>query len=147
MTKDVENADSFNFSAPIQIRMSDLDPFAHVNNGVQCNYFDCGRSAYFEHVFNQQIDWTTLDLVLAHVELDFLKPIGIHDSIRCESKVYAMGNKSFKMIQQLRDTHSGDVKTVCHSVLVSIDRQTGATKPVDETYRKAIMNFETIFNS
>ena len=147
MTIDVENADSFNFSAPIQIRMSDLDPFAHVNNGVQCNYFDCGRSAYFEQVFGQQIDWTTLDLVLAHVELDFLKPIGIHDAIRCESKVYAMGNKSFKMVQQLRDTTTGEVKTVSHCVLVSIDRATGTTKPVDERYRKAIMNFETIFNS
>lgn len=144
MTIETAGAETFQFSVPIQIRMSDLDPFVHVNNGVQCNFFDCGRSAYFEHVFGQPIDWATLDLVLAHVELDFLKPIQIHDSIRCESKVYAMGNKSFKMIQQLRDTNTDEVKTMCHSVLVSIDRTSGATKPMNETYRQTICQFEKL---
>ena len=47
------------FSCPIQIRMSDLDPYNHVNNGAQCNYFDMGRSRYFEHVFQTKIDWLT----------------------------------------------------------------------------------------
>ena len=61
-----------------------------------------------------------------------------------ESKVYAMGNKSFKMIQQLRDTKTGEVKTVSHCVLVSIDRATGTTKPVDEAYRRAIVEFEKL---
>lgn len=142
MTTEASGTGNFQFSVPIQIRMSDLDPFAHVNNGVQCNFFDCGRSAYFEHVFGQQIDWRTLDLVLAHVDLDFLKPIQIHDVICCESRVYHIGNKSFKMVQQLRDMNSGEVKTICHSVLVSIDRQTGASKPVDESYCQAICLFE-----
>ena len=144
MTIETAGAETFKFSVPIQIRMSDLDPFVHVNNGVQCNFFDCGRSAYFEHVFGKQIDWATLDLVLAHVGLDFLKPIQIHDQIACESRVYEMGNKSFKMIQQLRDTNTGEVKTVSHCVLVSIDRATGATKPVDEAYRRTIVEFDKI---
>ena len=58
-----ESQVQFHFSVPIQIKMCDLDPFAHVNNGVQCNYFDYGRSQYFEEVFGEKIDWMTRRLV------------------------------------------------------------------------------------
>ena len=52
----------YKFAVPIQIKMCDLDPFAHVNNGVQCNYFDYGRSLYFESVFGEKIDWLNMDM-------------------------------------------------------------------------------------
>lgn len=87
----------FKFSIPIQIKMSDLDPFAHVNNGVQCNYFDYGRSCYFECVLGEAINWLTVDLVLVHVGLDFKSPIKFHDQIVCDTTVYELGNKSFQM--------------------------------------------------
>lgn len=132
----------FRFSAPIQIKMCDLDPFAHVNNGVQCNYFDYGRSQYFEHVFGEKINWTTMDMVLVHTEFDFYGPIKIHDEIVCETAVYEFGNKSFKMIQQLRCADSGVVKTVCSSILSGIDRQTEKSAPIQERYKLRIAEFE-----
>lgn len=132
----------YHFGTPIQIKMCDLDPFAHVNNGVQCNYFDYGRSQYFEKVFEEQIDWMTMDMVLVHIDLDFRSPIKIHDEIICETAIYEFGVKSFKMIQQLRCAHTGIVKTICHSVLAGFDRQTERSIPIQNKYRAKISQFE-----
>lgn len=139
-----EETVNFRFSVPIQIKMCDLDPFAHVNNGVQCNYFDYGRSQYFEHVFGEKIDWMTLDMVLVHVELDFRSPIKIHDDIRCETAIYQFGVKSFKMVQRLVSVETGQVKSICHSVLAGFDRESEMSIPIKDVYKVAISRFEGI---
>lgn len=126
------------------MRMSDLDPFNHVNNGVQCNYFDCGRAHYFEAVFGEKIDWLTMDIVLAHVELDFKEPIMYGENLVCETRIVELGNASIKMIQQLRNADTNRVKTICSSVLVSFDRETGISRPINPLYRERIVAFEEL---
>ena len=138
------NSPEFKVSAPVQVRMSDLDPFAHVNNGNQCHYFDLGRSAYLEKVLQNQVDWTTIGLVLVHIELDFMHPVLFHDTLVCESKIVEIGNKSLTMIQQLRDTKTDTVKTRCKSVLAGFDRHTHSSIPVNEAYKSKIRDFEGI---
>ncbi len=123
------------FSCPIQVRMSDLDPFDHVNNGAQCNLFDYGRSQFFEHLFNQEIDWLTFGYVLVHVELDFKAPVRIHDNIVCESEAYELGRTSFKMRQELKNAVTNEVFTVCHSVVVCIDRAKNVPKSIPEDHK------------
>lgn len=138
------NMEKYKFQAPIQIKMSDLDPFAHVNNGTQCNYFDYGRSSYFEHVFQKPVDWKTMDMVLVHIALDFKESIEIHDSIVCETKVIAIGNKSVKMMQQLRDIQTNVVKSTCYSVLSGFDRETQTSIPIKEAHKKLFREFEQL---
>ncbi|MBR4838626.1 MAG: acyl-CoA thioesterase [Bacteroidales bacterium] len=120
------------FSCPIQIRMSDLDPFDHVNNGAQCNLFDYGRSQYFENHFKKEINWLTFDFVLVHVELDFKKPVKIHDKIVCETEAYEVGHTSFKMRQYLKNAVTDEILTVCHSVIVCIDREKNIPKEISD---------------
>ena len=120
------------FSCPIQIRMSDLDPFDHVNNGAQCNLFDYGRSQYFENLFKKKINWLTFDFVLVHVELDFKKPVRIHDKIVCETEAYEVGHTSFKMRQYLKNAVTDEILTVCHSVIVCIDREKNIPKEISD---------------
>jgi len=132
----------FRVAVPVQVRMSDLDPFVHVNNGIQCHYFDLGRSFYLEQVLQNQVDWTTIDLVLVHIELDFAAPVEFHDQLVCESKIMEIGHKSLKMIQQLRDTHTNIVKTTCFSVLAGFDRTSHQSIPIREEYKERIREFE-----
>ncbi len=138
----MQTSEEYHFSVPVQVRMSDLDPFVHVNNGAQCNYFDFGRSAYFEHVFGKPIDWREMDMVLVHVELDFREGIGFHDRIVCETRVLSIGNKSVKMMQRLRDTRTDVVKTTCYSVLAGFDRITRRSIPIREEYKQLFGQFE-----
>ena len=127
------------FSCPIQIRMSDLDPYNHVNNGAQCNFFDMGRSRYFEHVFQSKIDWMTFKYVLVHVDLDFRKPVRFHDPIVCESHVIEMGNSSFKMEQCLKDAETGELKTLCHAVVVYFDREANRAERIPDNEREKLV--------
>lgn len=133
--------EQFNFTKEIQIRMSDLDPFVHVNNGSQCHFFDMGRSSYLEHLIGK-IDWEKLDLVLVHLEIDFKSPILFHDKITCDTRIYEIGNKSMKMEQRLREIETGEIKSVCRSVLVGIDRKTGESVAIRHEYREKIADFE-----
>lgn len=128
------------FSCSIQIRMSDLDPYNHVNNGAQCHYFDLGRSSYFEHVFQTKIDWLTFKYVLVHIDLDFRKPVLFHDSIVCESHVTEVGNSSLKMEQRLKDAKTGEIKTSCHAVVVYFDRIANKSERIPDGDRKRMMN-------
>lgn len=144
MPSNILQEPGFKVAAPIQIRMSDLDPFVHVNNGNQCHYFDLGRSFYLEKVLQDQVDWTTIDLVLVHIELDFLSPIEFHDSIVCETRISRIGNKSLQMQQQLRDTKTNIVKTKCYSVLAGFDRVSHKSKPIKEEYKRHILEFENL---
>ena len=112
--------------------MSDLDPFDHVNNGAQCNLFDYGRSQYFENLFKKEINWLMFDFVLVHVELDFKKPVKIHDKIVCETEAYEVGHTSFKMRQYLKNAVTDEILTVCHSVIVCIDREKNIPKEISD---------------
>ena len=127
------------FSCPIQIRMSDLDPYNNVNYGSQCNYFDMGRSRYFEHVFQAEIDWLTFKYVLVHVDLDFRRPVLFHDAIVCESRVTEIGNSSFKMEQCLKDAKTGEIKTLCHCVVVYFNRETNKSERIPDFDREKMM--------
>ena len=126
------------FSCPIQVRMSDLDPFNHVNNGAQCHYFDMGRSRFFEHAFQTEIDWLSFKYVLVHVELDFKAPIHFHDDLVCESEVTEVGNSSFKMIQRLVDHRTGEVKTICHCAVVYFDRDANKSERIPDSDREML---------
>jgi len=142
-SKPLQPNTEFRVSVPVQVRMSDLDPFVHVNNGVQCHYFDLGRSFYLEKVLQNQVDWTTIDLVLVHIELNFAAPVEFHDQLVCESKIVEIGNKSLKMLQQLRETKTNTVKTTCLSVLSGFDRTTHQSIPINEEYKRLIREFES----
>jgi acyl-CoA thioester hydrolase len=131
------------FSVDIQIRMSDLDPFIHVNNGAQCHLYDYGRSSYFEKVFGERIDWMSLDLVLIHLELDFKSPIFYHDYMVCDCRISKIGKKSLTMYQQLRNKDTNEIKSTCTSVLCGFDRHIGISLPLKEIYIAKIKAFES----
>ena len=119
----------------IHVRMSDLDPFNHVNNGAQCNLFDYSRAHFFEHLFDKPIDWLTFDIVLVHTEFDFRVPIHIHDEVICKTLVLELGRTSIKMKQIFADKNTGEIKTECYCVLVVIDREKNKPKPIPLNYR------------
>ena len=97
-----------------------------------------------EKVLQDQVDWTTIDLVLVHIELDFAAPVEFHDRLVCESKIVEIGNKSLKMVQRLRDTKTNTVKTTCFSVLAGFDRKTHQSIPIQEKYKQLIREFEGV---
>lgn len=134
--------DNFSHQTEIQIRFNDIDIMEHVNNSVYQNYFDLARSKYFEHVFNQKMNWKEQALVLAKITIEYLNPVYIDEKICVRTKVYKLGNKSLNMVQQLINSDSMELKAENDAVLVAFSHKKNNTINLPEHWRKAIRDYE-----
>ena len=131
----------FKSKLPIQIRMTDLDPFGHVNNGVYYSYYDIGRFHYLT-LIKEDIRWEVLDIVIVRTEIDFKDSIHYEDDISVETGMLEMGNKSFKMMQRIIDNRTGIIKSTCIAVLCGFDRQNNTSKEISQDFKDRVSAFE-----
>lgn len=132
----------FNFTYPIQIRLSDLDPLGHVNNGVHFFYYDLGRIHYLEAVNGSPISWTEIDMVVVHTSCDFLRSIRDKENVAVQTKIIELGNKSIRMIQRIVNTDNGEVKSTCYTVLSGFDRANDRAQVIAEDFKQKARLFE-----
>ena len=132
----------FKSITPVQVRMTDLDPFGHVNNSIFLSYYDLGRLNYIQQITGKTLDWNTLDSVLVHVSCDFKNSVLFNDAVFVGTKVVELGNRSIKMLQHLFTENPYCLKSTCYSVLSGFDKEKNCSKPISEEMRTAILKFE-----
>ena len=107
----------FNFTWTDEIRFRDLDALAHVNNGSFLVYLESARLAWWLHVTQRPAAMTALDMMLAHVSIDFRAPLFWGESVEVGVRCASMKRSSFEMEFQVREAASGrlcaDAKKVC----------------------------------
>ncbi len=133
---------NFKHKTPVQIRFSDMDMMGHANNGVQLSYLDLARVHYFNELFGTYVDWNEAILIVAHLEIDYLAPIMLNDSIEVHTKIIKIGNKSVQMLQNIVDAKTGEVKTKTKQVMVGFSKNKGISIPVPEFFKERITQFE-----
>lgn len=133
---------TFKHFLPVQIRFNDIDMLGHLNNSVYSNFFDLGKSHYFETVKGSRIDWRTADIVIANLNIDFLLPVFFNESVAVETAVTELGNKSLRMVQRLINPDTNQVKCICTSIMVGFDVTTSLAKFISEEWKNAIMAYE-----
>lgn len=133
---------NFNHITPIQLRFNDFDALGHVNNSIYLSFYDLGKTEYFNLVLPGVNVSNDVGVVIADIHVSFLLPVFPGEHVAVETAVVEIGNKSFKLFQQLIDTVTNEVKCVCHTVMVCFDAKTNSTRPVSDEWRNAIANFE-----
>ena len=133
---------NFKHSIPVQLRFNDADALGHINNSVYFSFYDLGKSEYFRAVRGQKVEAKDIDIVVAHVEVDFLAPVFLSDEIEVQTTVSEIGNKSFILVQRIVETATGNVKCFCKTIMVGFDFKTQTTIPISEEWRRAISEFE-----
>ena len=136
------SAITFNYTYPIQIRLSDLDPLGHVNNGVQFFYYDLGRIHYLETLVGSPISWITIDMVVVHTACDFMHSIRDKEHIAVQTKITELGNKSVRMIQRIINTDNQEIKGTCFTILSGFDRENDCSKVISEAFKQKARVFE-----
>jgi len=131
----------FKSKLPIQIRMTDLDPFGHVNNGVYLSYYDIGRFHYLT-LIKENIHWDVLEMVIVRIECDFKEAIHFDDDISVETKMLEIRNRSFKMMQRIVDNHTGNIKSTCIATLCGYDKQNNTSKEIPQDFKDRVLAFE-----
>jgi acyl-CoA thioester hydrolase len=126
----------------IQIRFGDIDLMGHANNGVQLSYLDLARMDYFQQVYGQVIDWNDSALIVAHLEIDYLSSITLHNKIEVHTRIHKIGNKSVQLFQNIVDSVTGEIKTKTSQVMVAYSQKLAESIPVPETLKIRIREFE-----
>lgn len=126
---------------PIQIRFSDVDVVGHVNNIVYFAFYDTGKAAFMTELLGRKISWDKVDTVVANVDCAFISPILYGENIEVLTTCTSIHDKSFKLLQMLRNVDTEEVKSVCETVMVSFDPSTQKSAPLSEEWREKLSSF------
>ena len=132
---------NFKHTLPIQLRFNDIDQFGHVNNTIYFSFYDLGKTNYFSSVC-PNVDWNKDAIMVVHIEVDFIEQIYSTNRIAVQTAVTEIGNKSFKLYQQVIDLNTQQVKCICKSTMVTYDLEHHISRPLTEEWKQAICDFE-----
>lgn len=131
----------------IQIRYNDVDINGHVNNAVYHDYFNVGRTTYFDDVlwckYQKKPDNLSLmkNLIIAQSNTTYVRPVFMHDTICIKTKIIRMGTASIEMLQVVM--RGDEVVTINDTTFVCID-QNGKSTPTPEEWKQIIREFENM---
>ncbi|WP_132059573.1 acyl-CoA thioesterase [Halorussus amylolyticus] len=128
----------YSFEADVDVRFRDIDAMGHVNNSVYATYLEEARSAYFREVVDE--DLSKVSTVLANLELDFRDSVELGDEVTVAARVAELGDSSIRMAYEVRA--NGEVAATGEAVQVVIDRETGSSRQIPETWREKVEEFE-----
>ena len=127
----------FKFRQPVQVRFRDLDSLKHVNNAVYLTYLEVARIEYWKAL---KFGPVRPNMLLAHVEIDYLKPVLLDDRLEVALRVCEMGSKSFVMAFEM--AANGTVAAKGSSVLVWFDHAANISVVIPDSARAIIQEFE-----
>lgn len=124
--------DSFRHVVPLQLRFNDIDVLGHVNNNAQLALFDVGKTEFDSSMRGYISDWNKVEAVIVNINCTFMQQIRFTDQMEVRTKVKKIGERSFVLQQILRNIDTGQICSMCESVLVSIDFETKTSKPIPD---------------
>ncbi len=114
-----------------------MDALNHVNNAVYLTYFEVARTKYWRDLI--EWDWDELGIIIARVEIDFLKQITLKDEIKVYVRTSRVGASSFDLEYAIVSVNK-ESRQIIHSigktVCVCFDYKTNKPTPIPITQRK-----------
>ncbi len=132
----------FHHYMPVQIRISDIDFLGHVNNAIYLNYFDLGKSRYFEDVMRGNIDWENVGVVIVNINCTYYSPTLFDEPVEVLTAVTGIGNRSFRMEQRIINSSTMVTKAVAYSILAGFDRHTAGSVEIAPEWIDALEKYE-----
>ena len=132
----------FSHKSRIQKRWRDHDEYRHVNNSVYLTYLEEARIHYFHEAY--QWNWQKEGIILARVEIDFVKPVTYTEPTWVYTRVAKIGGKSFLMNYLLVNEYEDrkEVTTRATSLMVMFDYKNNETYPVPDPVREKFLAYE-----
>lgn len=124
----------------VQLRFNDIDTLGHVNNSVYFELFDLGKTDYFTRAAGDSIDWEQIPIMLVNVNCDFMAQTRYHEPLEVVTRLERIGNSSITLLQALRNSHTGEVKSLCRSTSVYLDLTTSTPTTVPDHWRAALFS-------
>ena len=113
------------FISSQRLRFCDADMVGHVNNAVYAVMYEAGRT---ELLHAHGLLTSDYGVVIARLEIDFVREMNWPGEVRIETGVARFGTKSLHLRQRL--LMDGTVTSRALSVLAAIDPQTRRALPL-----------------
>ena len=135
----------YHFFHPIEVRYGDLDPQGHVNNATHLTFFEQARVAYFIKLglFSTDQSFMDIGVILADVQITYLKPVYFGQDIKVGVKIEKLGNKSITIAQNVVDASTGAELSKGAVIMVSYDYRQGKSILIPDEWRRRITKFES----
>jgi acyl-CoA thioester hydrolase len=131
------------FTHPVLVRWSDIDSYDHVNNVRYFDYLQEARIAFLAEVLGTIADpFADHPCVLVSQTVDYLRPILLrHPPYDVDVWVESVGTTSYVLGSRIVDRggETEDVYAKAVSVIVTVDGETHAKRPLSESERAALL--------
>ena len=120
------------FTKIVTPRFGDVDGLRHINNTMLPVWFELGRDPLFRY-FNPELSLDTWNLIMAHIDVDFLLPMTLGADIEIRTAISKIGNSSFTVHQEAWQS-----KALCaegNAVVVHYDFQNRKPLPIPDAIR------------
>lgn len=135
------NLAEFKHSIPVQLRFNDIDILGHLNNIVYFSLYDLAKAHFLQKMYGGTKDWTRVETVIGNINCTYIKQIKFGEEIEVKSKVQHIGDRSFVLRQCLVEIPTQEIRSICETVMVCFDPETGHSAPMRPEFRKALENY------
>ncbi|MDE6648347.1 MAG: acyl-CoA thioesterase [Muribaculaceae bacterium] len=132
---------AFRHAVSLQLRFNDIDVLGHVNNNAQLALFDVGKTEFYNTLRGTLADWSRVEAVIVNINCTFMQQIHFTDPMEVRTRVKKIGERSFVLQQILRNTDSGQICSMCESVMVSVDYASKESKPIPENIAGGLLKW------
>jgi acyl-CoA thioester hydrolase len=121
-----------------KLRFCDTDRLGHVNNAVYSVMCEAGRSELMQLAGLLDPD-SGYGVVIARLELDFLREMNWPGEIRIETAIHRIGQKSVQVRQHLHQ--DGVLAARAASILAVIDTASRRAVPIADKWRESLQRW------
>jgi acyl-CoA thioester hydrolase len=131
----MEALDLFTHQYEIQLRFTDFDIMGHINNTKHLVFVESARIDYMETIHGHKLHEKEIMSIVAHVDIDYLKPIFPGQQVTIFTRCCRIGNKSYQLeslsvVGDLKDKESLSIVAKANAVIVSYDYKSETTFPL-----------------
>ena len=136
----------FNHKIKLNVRLSDLDALAHVNNATYLTYLEEARIAYFNDVLKFPNKSLAFGAVIGRIEIDYLNQVELGDRLEVYTRVSRLGIRSAEVKHVIVTNRGGELIPAATAItkMVSYDYENKKTVPIPENIKEIIKNFEKL---
>lgn len=120
------------FTKSLTPRFGDVDGLRHINNTMLPVWFELGRDPLFRY-FNPDMSLERWNLIMAHIDVDFVAPMALGADIEIRTAVSQIGRTSFTVHQEA--WQSGVLGAEGNAVVVHYDFRARKPVPIPDAAR------------
>ncbi len=127
---------NFPWVEEVQVRWKDVDAFQHVNHAVSISYLEIARANFWKERMGG-LGPMDIPFVIAHLEIDYLRPIHLYDRVRVGMGLGEMSRSSFSFVYEIEA--EGRTAVRAQTLQVCIRHETGRAVRVPEELRGKLL--------